>query len=459
AGGGPGGAARAGGGEGVGAGFVLSGAEGESFTYYGTESQHRQVAALVDEFADQAREETFVVEFYKLEHVAAEDAADLLTELLDITQEREAASPFLPGSQRPGNRRGTTDTGGSRIFQENQAPPADSAQPPAEGAGAEGETSLTPTEGVSVIADIQNNQLIIRAPRRQQREFGRIIERIDQRRPQVYIEAQIISVNRSKDFSLSIDTALTSPNSDVPIFTNFGLVPFGSILPIPNSSQGATAAVIRNDYTPVVINALMTVGDARLLSSPKILVLDNEEASVSGTTEEPFAAVSQGTATSTTSQGGTASAGTTLTVRPTIGNGNAIRLEYSVELSSFGERPAPELQPTVQQNSFESVANVPAGSTIVLGGLSSTQRDNTTSKVPLLGDIPLLGNAFKSQGRRTSDRTVYVFLTPRVLRDETFQDLRLLSRGPRQSADIDDVTPELEPAVIPVIEQGDGSGA
>lgn len=467
--GGAGGASRAGGSGGIGAGFALSGNESESFTYYGTDSQHQQVQALVDEFAEQSREETFVVEFYKLRDIAAEDAADLLTQLMETDTERTAESPFLPGSQRdrtqqrgfnrlsdapvtPPTRRAQPDSGAG-------APPETGAPGEAGGAGGQEGATLTPAEGVSVIADVPNNQIIIRAPRRQQREFARIIERLDQRRAQVYLDVQIVSVNASKDFNFSVDTALTSPNSDVPVFTNFGLVPFGSVLAIPNSTQGVTAAVIRNDYTAVVINALTTVGEGELISSPKLLISDNEEATVASTRDEPFASTSQGQATSITSTGGTLSAGTTLTARPTISSGNAVRLEYSVELSSFGERPSPDLPPVRNSDTFNSIVSVPANSTVVVGGLTFYSRDKTVSKVPFLGSVPLLGLAFQSQSRMLSKRTVYVFITPRILRDESFQDLRLLTRGPRHATGVEDVTPELTPAVIPVIESKTGSGA
>lgn len=452
---GAGGAARAGGSEGLGAGFVLGGADAESFTYYGTQSQHEQVRSLVDEFADQAREETFVVEFYKLRNIAAEDTADLLTQLMEVDQQRTADLPFLPGSQRFGSQDRIT-----RLSTPPTERPADDAAPAqADAVGAAGdESSLTPTEGVSVIADVPNNQLIIRAPRRQQREFARIINRLDQRRPQVYIEVQIVSVSRSTDFTLSVDTALTNPDSDVPIFTNFGLIPFGSVLPVPNSTRGATAAVIRNDYTPFVINALASQGDGEIISSPRLLVSDNEEANISSTRSEPFSSTSQvAGAPSVTSTGGNLTAGTILTIRPTISDGAGLRLEYSIELSSFGERPSPDLPPVTLADNFESIVTVPANSTVVVGGLTFFSRDKTVEKVPLLGDIPLLGLAFQSSSRMKSERTVYVFITPRVLRDEAFQDLRLLTRGPREATGIEDLTPDLLPAIMPVIDSGSGT--
>lgn len=437
-----------------GSGFVLSSIDNESFTYYGTPEQHAQVQELVDEFASQAREETFVVEFYKLRNVAAEDTEELLSSLMDIdSSSRTASSPFLPGSLDR-SQRGIQRLSDSPFEPRPAQVAIDTGGPADGGGGAEDGSTLTPTEGVAIIADVPNNQLIIRAPRRQQREFARIIERLDQRRPQVYIEVKIVSVNASRDFDFTVDTALTSPNSDVPIFTNFGLVPYGSVLPIPNSATGVTAAIIRNDYTPIVINALTTVGEGELISSPKMLVNDNEEAELESVREEPFSSTSQvAGAPSITSTGGTLSAGTTLRVRPTISERGMLRLEYEIELSSFGERPSPDLPPVRLADSFTSVVTVPSDSTIVVGGLTLDSRDKTVSKVPLLGDIPLIGWAFQDQSRMKSARTVYVFMTPRVLRDDSFNDLRLLTRGPLDAVDLKEDTPSLLPVTMPVIER------
>ena len=461
--------ARTGGGGGLGSGFVLSSAANESFTYYGTESQHKQVKALVDEFAAQSREETFIVEFYKLRNVSAEDTASLLTSLMEIdTTATTAQSPFLPGSQAPGNQRGITRLGASPVTPPPSATPA--ATPPAGQAGAggapgapagaeEANATLTPVEGVSVIADIPNNQLIIRAPRRQQREFARIIKRLDERPIQVYIEVQIVTVNSDKTFQLSVDTALTSPNSDVPVFTNFGLVPFGSQLSTPNSTKGFTAAVFRNQFTPAVINALATKADAKQISMPKILVNNNEEATLSSTQDISFASTSQGQATSITSTGGNVSAGTTLTVTPTVSERGTLRLDYSIELSAFGAQPNPDLPPNRNVNNFTSIVTVPADSTIVVGGLITNSKSNSVSKVPLLGDIPLIGHAFQAQVRSNNAQTVYVFITPHILRDESFQDLRLLTHGPMREVGVKDTTPRLAPVKMPIFEPHEQAGS
>jgi len=425
-----------------GSGFEIPGQDAAFFTYYGTPQQHERVRELVDEFADQARLEAMVVEFYKLEHATAVDAASYLSELLELeTVDDFADSPFLPPSieQQAGSQRGIQRTE-DLIGQTPTAP------------GGEGEQTLTPVEGIQVIADEQANQLIVRAPVRQQGEIETIIRKIDTRRPQVYLEAQIVTVNASDSFELSVDTALTDPDSDFPTFTNFGLLndPRNTnITPI----QGFTTAVINSDYVPIIINALETEGDGRVLSTPSILVNDNEEASLDSTQDEPFAQTTQTVGTpSQTSLGGTISAGTLFSATPQISAGGFLKLEFELELSSFLEQTNPDLPPPTRRDVISSVVTVPSGSTVVLGGLTFQSENNSMNQVPLLGDIPLIGNLFKDQSERSSLRTLYVFITPRILRDESFRDLRLLSEGPVVDAGVETFVPKLEPATIPLLE-------
>jgi type II secretory pathway component GspD/PulD (secretin) len=425
----------------LGSGFELAGQEASFFTYYGTPEQHELVDALVEEFADQARLEAMVVEFYKLEHADAEDATELLRELLELESVDDFAdSPFLPPSLE---QRGITRT---RELTGQPTPDVVVAE-----TGEDAGQALTPVEGVQILADTGSNQLVVRAPVRQQEEIESIIRRIDRRRPQVYLEARIVTVNASESFRLSIDTAITDPTSDVPIFTNFGLINDPrdtTITPL----QGLTAAVIDNDYVPIIINALETEGDGRVLSTPTILVNDNETGSLDSTTNEPFSQTTQTVGTPTqTSLGGTISAGTRLNVTPQISAGGFLNLEFEVELSSFLEQSNPDLPPPTRSDVISSVVTVPSGSTVVIGGLTFESENSSVNKVPILGDIPVLGALFQDQSERSSLRTLYVFITPRILRDESFRDLRLLSQGPLEKANVAPLVPPLEPAEIPLL--------
>ncbi|MFG0276172.1 MAG: type II secretion system protein GspD, partial [Phycisphaerales bacterium] len=479
AGAGSGGAQAARGASFVGSGFVIESAEEEgagAFTYYGTPEQHERVEALVSEFAEQVRNQQMVVEFYRLENASAEEAAGLLNELLSLdTGDQVGSSPFVTRSLERSPITRVDNIGGSGAAADSTATGGAGASSGAQqgvtgapGAGGDEGTGLTPAEGVAIIADIPRNQLIVKAPVRQQREIEQIIRKIDLRRGQVYIEAQLVAVSTSTDFSITVETVLTDPDSDVPIFTNFGLLtdptsdPSSPNVRLPLGT-GLSTAFINNDYVPLVIQALQTEGNGRVLSQPRLLVNDNEEAEIANTRNEPFAQTTQTVGTpSQTSLGGTISAGTTLTVRPQISEGGFVRLEIATELSAFGERPNPDLPPSTTSDNITSAVTVPADNTVVLGGFTQQTETDSVSKIPILGDLPLLGWLFRSSSKQTSYRTIYIFITPRVLRDPSFADLRLLTKGPAEELEIDLVgeMPPLEPALMPILgrlaeEEGD----
>lgn len=428
-----------------GSGFVLEDS-GEAFVYFGTEAQHAQVRQLVEAFAEHARAARVVVEIYKLKHANAEDVAELLTKLIEDTrQDQYGYSPFLPTGAS--QRRPTTGGVMYTTTEEGETVPV-----------ATGDTesvSFTPTEQVSIQPDVSRNQVIIKAPARQQAEFRSIIERLDVRRPQVYIEAKIVSVTTTDDFTFAVESQWT-PGQSV-LFTNFGLTtaPEGGDATdrrnVRPNLLGLTAAVIKNDYVPIVINALQRVGDTRIVSNPQLLVNDNEEAELISVREEPYSQTVQGTSTTQTSQGGVAEAGTTLTITPRISDAGMLNLEYAVELSNFiGTPSADGLQPPKQKENYKSVVTLPSDSTMVIGGLSTESLRKSVAKVPFLGDIPILGELFRSTSRNATQSTIYVFIRPVIMRDPNFGDLRLITEGPMAASRIDDDTPTLMPERIPV---------
>lgn len=419
----------------------------EAFVYFGTPSQHEQVKELVDAFAENARGARVVVEFYKLKHADAEQVAELLNALIQDPQSRTGESPFLPQAGF-GGARGNRPT----IPSPTELGLTDTAQ----GEGGEGESNaLTPTADITIEPDTARNQVAVRAPARQQREIAKIVEKLDVRRPQVYIEVQIVSVTANDDFRFAIESQLT-PGQSV-LFTNFGLtnVPTGNTAQdarvVNPNLAGFTSAIIRSDYVPFVINAFQEVGDTRIISSPRVLVNDNEEATVQSLRVEPFAETTQNASTSVTSQGGTAEAGTILTVTPQISDAGMLNLTYSLELSDFDRSAdtAGGLQPPTQTENYDGVVTLPSDATMVVGGLVRERNAKTVQKVPFVGDIPILGELFKRTADSKTQATIYVFITPRIVRDPTFADLRLLTKGPLERVDIQDELPSLEPEFMP----------
>jgi general secretion pathway protein D len=165
--------------------------------------------------------------------------------------------------------------------------------------------------------------------------------------------------------------------------------------------------------------------------------------------QEPFLSTNASNTVATTSFGGTQDAGTTVTVTPQIAEGDHLVLEYSLSLSTFvGESSDPSLPPPRQQNNLQSVVTVPDGYTIVVGGLEVETTADAVSQVPLLGDLPLVGELFKSRSKSSSLSRFYLFVRANILRHDGFEDLKFLSDRDVLAAGVDDGWPAVEPRVI-----------
>ncbi len=449
--------------------------EGRGFIYYGTEQQQVEVQRLADEFKEITAAETVVYEFYKLRHGKADDIAAIIQELITNQTRPQSAGPLLPGAPAGTNtnnalrlpRRGESAAGAVQF----------TAAGPDAGARAGELGAINAGEDIHVGSDPQNNQVFVKAPRRLQPQFARLIEKLDLRRPQVYIEALIVAISGNDGFRLAFETQLINAQGSGGVLnTAFGLGSFtsgtgtnatnGAFTTRKNVATGLagfTGAIIKSEYVPVIINALASESKTRILARPQLLVDDNEEANVEVKDEQPTTTQSQSGSSSTTLTGfgGFEEAGTKLTVRPQISEGNYMKLEYTIELSSFQGTgttsangtviPPPRLTNKVDSKSV----TIPSDSTIVVGGLTSTQTGKTVIKIPLLGDLPIIGPLFSDTSTSTTDRTLYIFLTPRVMRDPTFNDLRLLTRGPQAiltPAEQPDLPP-LKPIRIDVLER------
>jgi len=417
----------------LGASKVIVAPERGWIYYYGTTEQQDRFASLVENF--KAEDELPVAQVYRLEHSDAEQIAEVINGLIQGTQQQNQ-SPLLPQNQR--------GAAGQQIPPQNFTPP---------GEGESEEGSFNPGLDVIVIADATNNQIIVRAPKRQQREFERLIKRLDLRRPQVFLDAKIVAVSGNEDFRLRFESQILA--GQFGISTNFGVTEFGdnpinSLPSVPGGLQGLTSAVIKSEYVPFVMTALQSNTDSRILASPRLLVNDNEETTLVNATNFPFAEVSQGNATTQTAFTGERSAGTTFTVEPRISAGDYINLTYALELSAFiGDPPAEGAPPPSQETSIENGSvTVPGGTTIIVGGLEFDNDSDTIVKIPILGDIPIIGHLFRDTQKSGETTRIYVFITPYIMRSANFGDLVLLSQGPFANAELDPDIPPLPPRLM-----------
>ncbi len=408
--------------------------------YYGTPEQQERLDALIKEL--DTKSDRVTVEVYKVNDAKAIDVAEVIQNLISNTQTL-GTSALLPD-------------GGGR-----SAPVIQIQNPP----GTSSDGSGLSLDSGFVIADEANNQILVKAKAGQQAEFAKLIQKLDRRRLQVYIEAKIVAVTTDDRTRLAFETQLINANGTGGVLnTNFGLGTLGTTgsQPILNRKtvtpglSGFTAAIIKSDQVPIIMTALANETDSRVISSPQLLVDDNEEANVVSLDQQPYTTTTLvggsggGTGDNTNvTFGGYAEAGTKLKVKPQISDAGYLRLEYEIELSSFTGESNGSTPPPKQTNNIDSKSvTVPSDSTVVVGGLVVDTNGKTVAKIPLIGDIPLVGLLFSDTRKNDRQTRLYVFLTPRILRDPGFEDLRLLTQGPQSAAKIRSDIPTLTPQSI-----------
>jgi len=277
-----------------------------------------------------------------------------------------------------------------------------------------------------------------------------LIRKLDVRRPQVHVEATVITVDTTDDFSLGVE--ISKPGSadggkdKILNFSSFGLsdvnASTGTLTLRP--ALGYNGVLLSADIADIVIHALESDSRAKVVSRPNLLINDNAMGTLASESEEPYAAVNASSTVATTSYGGNSKAGTKITVSPQISEGDYLKLKYQIELSSFGENRTDVLPPSKHTDSIDSEATIPDGYTIVVGGLSRENFSELTDRVPGLGRMPGLEHLFSSRTRGKRRTTLFVFLHARILRDDKFEDLKGLSRGAAGLAGLPDDCPTSE---------------
>ncbi len=402
-----------------------------NIVYYGTPAQQQQLADLMKELGTE--DERVVIKEYVLNHSDAEIVAELMTSII-TGQQQTGDSDFLPGSSGRNNS-------------------ASEFRPSFGQSGGSDVNAAFDPDVVAVIADPDNNQVIVRAPIKQQEDLARLISRLDRWKPQVYMQAMIVSVSDTENFSLAFESQINAGQFGLNTGNTLSSLPdtstFGDIRTINPGLAGLTAGVIMTNQIPIIINASQTDTDVRILSTPQLLVNDNQEAEIVSLSEQPFQEISLSDGGNVSAFAGFAEAGTTLRVTPSISDGGYLRLEYYIELSNFtatqGQDGSP---PPRDRNTVQGALSVPSDSTLVIGGITVDNVRDTVVKVPLLGDIPLVGELFKNTSKINTQSKLYVFLTPRIMTDPNFLDLKLLSDGPYAEMELDSRVPDLESVMI-----------
>ena len=313
-------------------------------------------------------------------------------------------------------------------------------------------------QGVRVTADAPTNSLIIQASSEGFAAMSDVITALDIRRPQVLVEALIMEVNITSNQDLGLawlyQNELNVSNSAVSVGVDpGGVFPNPSGTPPANTGAGligSTAADLTTAVLGKTIN-IPGVGDVpiiqgvliasrndantNLISAPVILTADNEEAEIIIGEEIPIPTTLLETADPSAAGGFQTSqniarenVGVTLRVTPQISEGDTVRLEIFQEISEV-ESTDDELGPTTRNRQVENTVYVRDGEAVMLGGIISESQGVAESKVPFLGDIPIVGWLFKTTSDTVRKVNLLIILTPRIVRDpEDLEQLTLERR-------------------------------
>ena len=298
-------------------------------------------------------------------------------------------------------------------------------------------------EQITIVPDPNTFSLVVYASKKNQEWLSSLIEQLDERRSQVLIDVTLVQINKDDDFTYDLDIITSLPSltetagltgaimgdlvstfdgTERDRFIDFRSNP-GNENPLERGK-----AFYGDRQINLLLKAMQEKSYGRVLAKPKILVNDNEAGTISSidrtyVTKTSSIPVSSGgvgqdaTLIQTAVDYQDYPAGITLSIVPHISRGDFLRLNITLDRSDFDERTITgEKPPDTTESNIETTVTVPDGSTIILGGLLKLDQSKGGTKVPILGDIPLVGGLFRSTSNRDSRRNLYVFVKAEIIR-------------------------------------------
>lgn len=277
------------------------------------------------------------------------------------------------------------------------------------------------TKGVgSYRFDERSNKIVVKDTSAKLKEIADVIRAFDVRRRGVLIEAKIIQVVLNDTFKYGVDWEAVVQN-----YHTLGFNSNFDVLGSSDKSGKVTIGTVADDDYTAMVEALETVGKTNILSSPRISALNNEEAKIMVGSTEPYV-----TTTTTTPGSGPATTsetvnfidvGVKLYVTPTIHKDDFVTMKIRPEISTAVDSlktSTNNIIPIKESSEAETTIMVKSGATVVIGGLIKEQLADTLNKVPVLGDIPVVGMAFRNKTKVKTKTEIVIFLTPKIMMGE-----------------------------------------
>jgi len=294
---------------------------------------------------------------------------------------------------------------------------------------------------VRITADKATNSLIIIADQEDYIVLEEVIKKLDIPRSMVFIESLIMEVTMDKSLDIGIDwqafgeTSISGKETAIGGQFSQGLIDPGSLaqggLTFGLITEPVNIAGLTVSNIAAIINAIKTDDDFRILSTPQVLTTDNEEARITVGENRPYQ-----TRSTTDPSGGTFESfeyrdvGKILKITPHVTEGRLVRMTISLEVTNIdlaSTLTTSSTLPVTKKRTVDTTVIVKDSQTVVIGGLIDESATTNESKVPVLGDVPLLGWLFRNHSESNSKTNLYIFLTPRVIKSpaeaqKIFQD-------------------------------------
>jgi len=412
---------------------------------YGPEGEVRKAQEYMKRIDRELPPARRTTQYYKLKNVSVADSVRQLLGIAVAAREAEEAKSSPQGTPSPSAPpRPNPDLAGKPVppGQPQPAQAAPEAPRPAPKASPKpggGSAGAGLPQDVDVIALEGMNTLVVIGNQAVHDEVKRILEHVDKRKGQVLIEVAIMQVTGDDTLDFGIEWLREGTRKDGTVLssgTGFGLgaqadtnsTGFPNALNLA-SFTGAAFRYLKPDEVSVLVKAMSSKANVNILSQPLLLVNDSEDADFTTKVSEPTVAVSQGTVGNITSFAGFAEAVTSLRITPQISTEGYLNLKITQNFEEFtGTSGASGVPPPKISNSVTTIITVPDRYTAILGGFSRDAATESRSGIPFLKDLPILGPLMGSTTTKVTKSRLYLFVRPRILSNEGFDDLKDTSK-------------------------------
>lgn len=282
----------------------------------------------------------------------------------------------------------------------------------------DGTTVADNAKFTGLVIDPRSNKLIVRDRVSVVEELRKIIQTLDTPLRQVLIEARIVEAkdNFQRDLGVKLGINKIGGDTSVGTFNNGGTISFSPNINLPAGLGGASIGAVYRSASSIIgleLSAMQAEGQGKIVSSPRILTADRTAATISEGTEIPYTSSTANSVNTSFKE-----ALLNLTVTPQVTPDEDIVLKLNLSKDSVSNTFAVGGEPAIDKKTVTTEVRVQNGGTVVIGGIYTQDTSNTENKVPLLGDIPVVGALFRNKSVINNRRELLVFITPRIVESE-----------------------------------------